>query len=384
MNERLFIQICEITLAIISIAGIGFILVATWYDLRTIHYSRRLQTVATKMASRWQPSITVLVHTHNTTTSLEACLNSITANQYKNFKIIVADNNSKDEIKKYLATYKHTHPTTGLLTYRAKKAADRLTILHRAYKKDTSSQLVIILDATDTISPTLLQECTLRFAANSSLDALRLHPVSTTDISITSLPLHFYILSKNIIDKSFAHASLLTRNFSESGVVMKHSIFKHITNSQKSNVDYASALTYLQSLPDRRHFTIRSSSISVRSWKKIVTSSFLVIGLAFMICTVTYFFYTAATLQSNILLTLSWIIVCLWLLAVIWSDDIYTLGRKIELTFTVPFMYFIFYAQMIFVLLSTLQKIIRYIPSPNLPLSKIHRTIQLELYSTRY
>lgn len=384
MNERLFIQIFEIILAIISIGGIAFILAATWYDLRIIHYKKHLQIASTKMTGRRQPSITVLVYARNAVTSLEACLNSIHANQYKHFKVIVADNHSTDDTKKYLATYKRTHPNISLLTYHAKRTTDRSAILRQAYKKDTSSQLVIILDATDTIPPTLLQDCALRFVANDNLDVLRLRPLPTANVSITSSGLHFYMQSKNIVDKSFARSPFLTRGSDKSGIVMKSSIFKQASNPRKITVDYASALTYLQSLPNTHPFTIYSRSTSLHSWKRIVSLCIVVIGLAFIISIATYFFYTAATLQSNVLLTLSWTIVCLWLLAVIWSDDVYASGRKIELTSTVPFMYFIFYTQMIFVLLLMLWKILRRIPPPNLSLNKMHDTIQLELYSTRY
>lgn len=385
MNERLFIQLCEILLGTAVFGGIAFILAATWYDLRMIHYRKYLQTLSTTMAGRRELSVTVLVYAHNMVATLEACLDSIRASQYKNLKIIVADNNSTDDTKKYLTQYKRAHPNTPLLTYRSRTTTERSTTLRQAHKKDDSSQLVLLLDGTDTIPPTLIQEGATRFAANDSLSTLRLHQLLTNTISIASLSKYFYSLNRNIIDKSFARSLLLAPHPTESGTILKRSTFEQQNTTRKKTTDYANTLTYSRSSPATPLFYVGNTKrASTHPWRKLFSLLGVATSLAFIICIVTYFYYTATTLQSNILLTLSWITLCLWLLAIVWLDDVYGLTKKIELTLTVPFMYFVFYVQSIIAFIAALRKIVLLIPTAHLSLGDIRETIRLELYSTRY
>ena len=92
-----------------------------------------------------------------------------------------------------------------------------------------------------------------------------------------------------------------------------------------------------------------------------------------------YWFWTAASLRSNLLLTLSWIGVCVWLLAIVWSDDVIRITKKIELSVSIPFMYFVFYAQTVVGFLVGLWRLIRAVP-----FAALTTAFQAELYSTRY
>jgi hypothetical protein len=109
------------------------------------------------------------------------------------------------------------------------------------------------------------------------------------------------------------------------------------------------------------------------------------LGLIAYISILTYFFYTAATLRSDTLLTLSWAGVGLWLGAIVWSNEKLSSSDKTELAFAIPFMYFVFYALAFPLLLhyigqtakqggQLLKTYIRQLPA----------AIQLELYSTRF
>lgn len=385
MNEKLLIQLCEIILATASVAGIAFILAATWYDLRMIHYRKYLQALSKSLTGRREPSITVLVYAHNVATTLEACLDSIVASRYKNFSIIVADNYSTDDTKKLLGRYKQAHPDAPLLIYRPRATTERPTCLRQAYKKSKASRLVLILDGTDVIPATLMQEGTTRFAANDKLDTLRLRQFLTNDTSFTSLSKYFYLLSRNIIDKSFARSSLSTSSLSQPGMILKSSAFEQKNTIGKIHTDYASTLTYSKSSPIPSLFSVsHTKPTNTYQWRRILSLLGVAVSLALIISIVTYFYYTAATLQSNILSTLSWSIVSLWLLAIIWLDEVYKLRKKIELTFTVPFMYFVFYIQSIIAFIATLRMIVLLVPTPSLSLDKIRDTIRLELYSTHY
>lgn len=99
---------------------------------------------------------------------------------------------------------------------------------------------------------------------------------------------------------------------------------------------------------------------------------------------VTYYFYTAATLQSSTLLTLSWLLVSLWLVAIIWSNENTTRIGKIDLTLAIPFMYFIFYIKLLLYILTTIWKLATNPSSPSAHYHNFLAAIEREAYSTRY
>lgn len=112
---------------------------------------------------------------------------------------------------------------------------------------------------------------------------------------------------------------------------------------------------------------------------------FASIGLLAYITILTYFFYTAATLRSSTLLTLSWTGVSLWLVAIVWSSEKISLAKKSGITFAVPFMYFVFYVlsfpRLIRCTIQTV-KLATQLLTPRL--QQLATEMQLELYSTRF
>lgn len=384
MNETVFIQLCEIILAIAAMAGIFIVLKASWYDLRSARIDKQLQAVLTKTTTRHQLPILVLIYTQNDLDSLKSCLASVAASQYQNFKIIVADNSSIDGTKKYLSYRQQACPTPPLVTHHTQTTTDRHTILRAALKNDTSSEIVVLMNATDYITPNLLNETAARFTANDTLQILRLRAVPADDLSISSLLVYFRSLGKNMMLKSFARSAPLLRSNKNTVLAMRRSVFENMTMVRKMNIDYASTLTYSQSPKALSASTIQQQLPTSSQWTHLFRLIGTIAVLSIGIIIVTYFLYTAMTLQSNILLTLSWSIVCLWLLAATWSDNVFTLDKKIALTFAVPSMYFIFYAQMTYTVIESIWKLVKSIRLPNVSLSIIHEAIQLELYSTHY
>ena len=89
--------------------------------------------------------------------------------------------------------------------------------------------------------------------------------------------------------------------------------------------------------------------------------------------------WTTATLKSNLLLTLSWIVLTIWLLAVAWTDSLTKLSRKIELSVTVPFMYFIFYVYALAGFFKSGWALLR-----RYPYHELIDAFKAELYSSRY
>lgn len=379
MNEHLFIQLNEFALSLAVITGTIFILAATWHDLRTIRLRKFRRSMPSDKSDQSWPPIIVLVYAHNAETTIQSCLRSIQANRYAHCVVIVANNASTDSTRKQVAAYKRLHPETPVRIYSTKSMVDRTTLLRRTLRNDHSGQIIINLDAKCIISSSTLRECASRFMSDRHLDIVRLRHLPSYEVSIRSLTYYFYTLSMNIILKSFAKYSYLYLDGSiTNGFAFKRLPLDKSYKITSKSVDYASGINY--SPINISGYSIMNSPTSL----PVVIRLLSFIGTLLVIYIMSYFFYTAALLQSNLLLTLSWTAISLWLLATIWLDDALPGRKKLDLTTTVPFMYFYLYVYLFTVAITLVRKIISAIPTPNLPYDKMHLALLTELYSTRY
>lgn len=375
MNEKIIVQLSEILLSAAAIIGIAIILAATWYDLRAIAQKKLLQNIMAKLNKSRQPSITILIYAHNDAATIIDCMRSINANPYENYKTIICNNASTDATEQLIADYIRRHKEMPLIAFTKNKFVSRSSTLHQAYQKARKNDLVLILNATDVISPNLLKESTVWFVVNKDLTALRLRLFNMVERNIATLPLRFIELSKNTIRKAMPRYTVLKKNYEDSGVMIRSSAFEEDVFPKNTHVSYASAISFAS--PRRNCASLLYHSRKRIMFVKIITSLLIILMLS-------YFSYTAAILQSNTLLTLSWLLVVLWFASVIWSDEIIPRSTKFELTATLPFIYFVFYVFLILHSCKMIIKSIGAIPLPRLSFKNLHDAVQVELYSTRY
>ncbi|MBC7943193.1 glycosyltransferase [Candidatus Saccharibacteria bacterium] len=326
MNQQLFIWISEWTLLLVTFIGLIIIFGASMYDIRAISRRRYLHQVAIKLRKPRQPHITVLIHTKNNEATIDACLASVWRSKYRNYDIVVVDNISSDATKRIIHDYWQKHSKVPLYFYGKRKSSDRLPALRQGYAKSQKGDIVFILDATATISPTLLREAAARFVTDDKLRALRLNEYSRDLYSVAFLFTRMLRLSYNLYIKLLSLLPLGTVNNGQANTLYKKSSFVRNNTTAKPSFGYGGALAV--SSPPRA---------------ERVPLLLLVAGLLFM----TYFMYTAATLQTSSLLVLSWIVLSVWLLVVVWSDEVSNLGEKLFLTICIPVFYFMSYAQMV-------------------------------------
>lgn len=385
MTEKLFIFICEIALGIAAVSGVGIILAATWYDLRSIRQKGRLQALVKKLHKSRQPFITILVYAYNNAATIKTCLQSINHNRYAHYRIIVIDNASTDTTKQIVSNYQRSHSKVALTIRSRRRPIDRSALLHLTYDKLPESDLILQINATDLLPPMLLKNSATRFIANNKLGALRLRPSPSDELSITTLPHHFFLLSRSMIYKSIAPFSVALRHINDSDGIIKRSLSStELPPAEKLISSYASTLALVKPASVRIQLRRDTAKNIVRTFNTPLIRFLKFICLSSLIVILTYFLYTAAILQSNILLVLSWFALSLWLLATIWSDEVIKVNQKIELTLSVPFMYFLFYVQMIAYCLRILWETLIMIPVPDISHKNMRRAIQKELYSTQY
>jgi glycosyltransferase involved in cell wall biosynthesis len=359
MTEKLFVTICEYTIGVVVVVALITILLASRYDFRLRLVKKRVQRTSNKLTKSRQPFITVVVYTHNNASSIERCLDSITHSRYANYRIVIADHKSTDKTPQIVKAYQNSHSKYSLVLYNARDTLSRKEVIDRAIKKLPATDYTMVIEGTVEITDTTLRTAIANFTINDSLNALVLRQYSDSDLSIQNLVPQFASLTKNIIYKALATIRLLPST--ESGV----SIVKETTNTGQRH--YASSVTYHQ------------DNVLSQPKSSIIHLLLKILVCAIVISLIGYWMWTAATLKSNLLLTLSWIVLSISLLAIIWSDNLVKISRKIELTVTVPFMYFFLYAHAFGSFLNSLWLLIRHYPY-----QKQMNAFKAELYSTRY
>ncbi len=337
MNQQLLIQLSEGMLFFIAGIALIIIFLASMYDLRLVARRKYLREIVATLPKSRQLHVTVLVRAKNNAATIEACLHSISLSNYKNYDIVVVDNVSVDTTKQVMASYKQKHPTLAVTFFGKQKASNQLLALQQGYEKSQKGDVVLVLDATSTIAPTLLGECIARFVADDTLAALRLNEHIKQVQSITLLWLRFMHLSRNVYAKS---ASLLATGHiktGESSVMYRHLIFtkkRNGTKEIKTPYRYDGSLVVpMMPAPD-----LQSAFLSLPTAWWLILSPVLFL--------LTYFWYVATSLQSSSLLILSWLIIAIWLLTAVLSDEAAKFFEKIGLVFYLPSFYFLLYAHL--------------------------------------
>jgi hypothetical protein len=196
----------------------------------------------------------------------------------------------------------------------------------------------------------------------TGIDFTRQDQTIIADYTISDLPQLFLRLSGNLIDKA----------------IIRHKPY------DKTSVLFVVRYVLARSSKPRTRKVSTGTIVTIHS--KIYRFRLLVIsiGLLIAIGLLSYFFYTAATLRSNTLLALSWMLVSSWLVALIWSDEHLTFTTKSKLSFTIPFMYFVFYVQAFIQLASNIRKLASGMRMPKRSFQDMYDTLYIEMYSTRY
>jgi glycosyltransferase involved in cell wall biosynthesis len=359
MTEKLFVTMCEYAIGITVAVALIIILLTSWYDFRLALIKKRTQQASDKLTKSRQPFITIVIYTQNHASSITRCLDSITKSRYTNYRIVVADHKSTDTTRQIAKAFAASHPKQSIKLYNARDTLSRNEVIQRAIKKVPASDYSMIIDGSVEITENALRSAMANFLINENLDHLVLRNYSNAELSMRSLVPHFFGLTKNTIYKALSAVGFLRPTDSAVSITKQ--------NTHNGPHTYASDITYHQ------------DKALVRSKPSIIRLLLTLIICILFIPLVGYWMWTAATLRSNLLLTLSWIVLSISLLAVIWSDSLVKINQKIELTVTVPFMYFFLYVHAVGSLFKTLWLLIR-----RYPYQKQINAFKAELHSTRY
>lgn len=326
MIEKTFILFCEIVLICVAAGGISIILLATWYDFRIIATRSRLQQAIQKLRQPRQPQIAILLYAYNNATTVVRCFDSIRHSRYKRYSITIINNKSTDNTSSVIKQYMKRHKKTPITVITKRTFTEPMRVLRMAYKKAPASDLVLLIDANTTLSPTALKEYAAHFTLNASLEALHIRRSYEKDVTISTLFNHALEKSINTYHKATNSLHIDKKQFGTVSVMYRSACISR-NFSKFVDADYTST------------HTLQSTETELA---KTRNASFIMLHLLTFLM-MTYFFYAAATLQSNVFLILSWLLFSFWILATIWSDEKMLLAKKAELTFCAPIIYFLLY-----------------------------------------
>jgi hypothetical protein len=208
------------------------------------------------------------------------------------------------------------------------------------YKRSLKGDLVLDIDASNSITRSFLKDCAIRFLSDNKLQVLHFNVNNLNSGSINLLYFRFLQLSGSMLNKSFASVSKYRTNINSGGSIYRDQAFKNAIKSPVVIGNYASNLI----ISDR---FMRDDKIAVSRQFSKENSSYLYIFAVFVIFLQTYSMYLAATFQSKLLFIVGWVATALWLLMATWSSEALNNKDKITISFCAPFIYFLIYLQLI-------------------------------------
>ena len=122
------------------------LIIASRYDSCVLQIERQLQMHPSSRLARRRPPIDVFIHTDNDAQFITSCLDSLRKTRYKNLRIFVVDNCSKDDTKSVVRHYQKAHPAINLRLVANKIRRTRKQSLSLAIKKYAFAEIIFVMN----------------------------------------------------------------------------------------------------------------------------------------------------------------------------------------------------------------------------------------------
>lgn len=347
MIQQFLVLLVELIFTFFVIVALLVTLAASVYDIHQLRQSKSLKATIFKLRRPNQPFITALIYARNNASSIAACLKSVQKSHYWNYDIVVIDDASTDDTRKVVRSYINKYPSSKLRLYSKRRRGNKIDALRQGYLRSNKGELVLVIDASNLISQTLLKESAARFVVNDSLGALRFDVYNPNPQSITSLYHRFHQLSMGVFIKAFSLISKYYIRTKNSGAMYRRSVFyrSHVPLLVKG--EYSSRAKVIDNFSD---INILKSYLNIKTliYPKYRASSLVLIALAIgALFLQTYSIYIASGLQTGILLVLSCLVLLIWIFSLVLSTDSISINKKIQLSLCVGIIYFISYLRLV-------------------------------------
>jgi len=134
-----------ITISLIDIIHLGMYLVgANYYD---IWQFRRQAKAGPRSHHALKPMVSVIIPAHNEELGIVRCLDSVRTNTYRKLEIIVVDDASTDNTKKFVRQYITKYPNRNIRLMFKRKNGGKAEALNHVLRNGAKGDLVMTLDA---------------------------------------------------------------------------------------------------------------------------------------------------------------------------------------------------------------------------------------------
>lgn len=370
-----------VTMAIFTLLG------ASIYDVLDIREDKRRQKVPYGKWSYTKPWVSILIPAYNEELVIEKSLASLCKSSYRNLEIIVVDDCSTDNTRRVVRQFIAEHPTRKIILLAKRKNGGRAAALNTAFRRRATGDIIMALDADCTVDKYAVRNAVRHFVQNPKLWSVASNVRIMDHPSVIALIQQFEFLvgfrskkfntminAEYVVGGAGAYyrreALRKIRGFNEA--MWTEDIAASLSMVSKGNkehrIKYASdsviytepVLQYgalfrqryrwklgsLQAIFAHRDLVwSRNPGITKTvSWLRLPFALWSEIMLLIEPLIFTYFLYLAIVMGNPTLFAISCLTLIVILQFTIWSDEHYSVDKKIQMTILSPMMYLVFYA----------------------------------------
>jgi hypothetical protein len=270
-----------------------------------------------------QPQVTIIISGVKSATEFATCLARIQHSHYHHYDVVaVIDNETSQQEKR--AIRQLGVPALTLRLYRPRQRYSETQLLLNAYRRSRRGGTVLLLTTKVLLAPDTLKRTVAQLQLHKSSDGVRYSQSIGSVSTMSELVAVFAVLSRQLLTKSLSILHLYRASRLAVGMYRQTSFLRAVRGQSRTRLTYDNGVVV---------------SEGVKSYERL---SWPWVAAAFvLLATMIYSTVLAATLQTAWPLFLSWVIVGLWLMAAIWSDETNRIWHKVGLSLCVPMSYFV-------------------------------------------
>lgn len=330
------------------------------YDLKQINHERARRQHPHAKRYRHRPLVTIIVLAADNQATVERCLQSITQSSYRNYEVVVVDNGSQDDTKKYVKRFIDARRKQKLLLVQNRRPKSTKAALLGALERRKHGELVLPLAADCTLGHHTLRTLQHHFSKSEKLGAVT--------ANLRSLP------SQTIVSQLEQFLCALQAGCQKLGAGHQAQP-DTLLNTVYQRDTFERLLRWEPSVRQRLRYGYASDAvITVPSatsplgllwlprcpWLPLPLAAGRFALLLVEPFVLAYVFYLAVVFKNPLPLAVAWLLVSLRIAVALWGDEQLRLKSKLRLTSFIPMLFLFWcvrsFARVISLAITGLQK----------------------------
>jgi ABC-type multidrug transport system fused ATPase/permease subunit len=324
--------------ALIGLLGIFiiFLFYSTWTDVKRL---RQRQAAETSYAARRRTvklNVAIIIWAHNDEHTIENSLRALRLDRYRRYTVTIVDVNSCDDTKAVIKRYMSSHPTYHVGLYSPRTTTSKKRIVKELYKRSRQPDVIVEMGGSSVVPARFLKTVTMWFLGDKTIGAV-----------------HFYDrqLSRGLLSHYFHIID-----------AAKHQLRKNIV-WQPGTIAYtpdsiSHGARYFPTVYESRFTIIHTKPVPRQQFlyeiQHGLTNLTLGVGATVVWLLMSYGMTIAGLLITSQLLFWSWLIVIVLGSGFLLNDETMEWRDRISIGLILPSVFFLFYTQVTFFLLTTL------------------------------